>query len=67
MKVKQLKELLEKFNPELDVFVSDPDRSSITGEIIGARIITVRTEREFGINEHHSHDFPIGYKFLKLF
>lgn len=67
MKVKDLLTKLQNTDPELDVYFSDPDRSSIVYPFDGCgEVVTVQKIAEFGDGEHFSHDFPIGYKFLKL-
>jgi hypothetical protein len=66
MKVKDLKELLEKVDPELSVYASDPDRSGICWELSEPRVTTVRCEKEYACSEFDNHNFPIGFQFLKF-
>jgi hypothetical protein len=67
MLVRDLQNLLAELNPEMEIFSTDPDRSSIVWGLIGARVEEVKTKNQFGDGEHYSHDFPIGFKFLKLY
>lgn len=66
MKVGKLIETLQKFDPELEVLASDPDRCNICWGLVTCELITVEQKKEFACSEFDSHDFPIGHQFVKL-
>ena len=66
MKVKDILEALKNIDPELDVYVSDPDRGNIIYDLSMPVIQEVEMKNEFAWSEWDSCSFPIGYKFVNF-
>ncbi len=66
MKVREMLDLLSHYDPELDIMINDPNRSSIIRELGVVRIAEVYSPSDFSWDERHSCKFPVGYKFVKF-
>lgn len=66
MKIKELSKLIENLDPEMDVYLSDPDSCNIIYGFSSGDVVTVEELREFAWDEWNSCDFPVGYTFLNL-